>query len=66
MPLQPGDQAPDFTLPDQTGEEVALSSFKGRKVLVYSYPGASTPGAQLAFAGRVPGALPVEQMLAIV
>ena len=44
MPLEPGDTAPDFTLPDQSGEPVALASFKGRKVLVYFYPKADTPG----------------------
>ena len=42
--LQPGDPAPDFTLPDQDGEQVALGDFKGRKVLVYFYPKADTPG----------------------
>ena len=42
--LQPGDAAPDFTLPDQAAEPVALSDFKGRKVLVYFYPKADTPG----------------------
>jgi thioredoxin-dependent peroxiredoxin len=36
--LSPGDKAPDFTLLDQDGNEVKLSSFKGRKVLVYFYP----------------------------
>jgi peroxiredoxin Q/BCP len=44
MPLEPGDTAPDFTLPDQSGEPVSLASFKGRKVLVYFYPRADTPG----------------------
>ena len=44
MPPEPGDEAPDFTLPDQSGEPVALSSFRGRKVLVYFYPRADTPG----------------------
>jgi len=44
MPLQPGDQAPPFALDDQTGTEVRLSSFAGRKVLVYFYPKADTPG----------------------
>lgn len=33
-----GEQAPDFTLRDQDGEEVSLSSFKGRKVLLVFYP----------------------------
>src|SRR4051794_26270275 len=44
MPLEPGDKAPDFTLPDQDGEVVHLRDFKGRKVLVYFYPKADTPG----------------------
>ncbi|NGN94140.1 thioredoxin-dependent thiol peroxidase [Nocardioides sp. KC13] len=42
--LEPGDVAPDFTLPDDTGAEVSLSSFRGRKVIVYFYPAAMTPG----------------------
>ncbi len=42
--LSPGDPAPDFTLPDADGHEVSLSSFKGRRVVVYFYPAASTPG----------------------
>jgi peroxiredoxin Q/BCP len=44
MPLEPGDKAPAFTLLDQSGEKVKLSDFKGRKVLVYFYPKADTPG----------------------
>ncbi|MEY2457440.1 MAG: thioredoxin-dependent peroxiredoxin [Acidimicrobiaceae bacterium] len=44
MPLKPGDKAPDFTLLDQDGNKVKLSDFKGRKVLVYFYPKADTPG----------------------
>ena len=44
MPLEPGDKAPDFTLLDQHGDKVKLSGFKGRKVLVYFYPKADTPG----------------------
>jgi thioredoxin-dependent peroxiredoxin len=39
-----GDDAPDFTLSDQDGNEVALSGLAGRKVLVYFYPKADTPG----------------------
>jgi peroxiredoxin Q/BCP len=42
--LSPGDQAPDFTLPTDTGEQVSLSALKGRKVIVYFYPAAMTPG----------------------
>jgi peroxiredoxin Q/BCP len=42
--LKQGDQAPAFTLKDQSDENVKLSGFKGRKVLVYFYPKADTPG----------------------
>jgi peroxiredoxin Q/BCP len=42
--LKPGDTAPPFNLPDQSGHEVSLSSFGDRKVLVYFYPKADTPG----------------------
>jgi len=42
--LSPGDTAPEFSLPDDTGAEVALSDFRGRKVIVYFYPAAMTPG----------------------
>jgi len=44
MPLKPGDKAPAFNLLDQDENKVRLSSFKGRKVLVYFYPKADTPG----------------------
>ncbi|MEW2119311.1 thioredoxin-dependent thiol peroxidase [Streptomyces sp. NPDC005474] len=42
--LQPGDVAPAFTLPDADGNEVSLADHKGRKVIVYFYPAALTPG----------------------
>lgn len=42
--LQIGDTAPTFTLRDQDGEQVSLSDFRGKKVIVYFYPAASTPG----------------------
>jgi peroxiredoxin Q/BCP len=44
MPLEPGTAAPDFTLPDQTGEPVTLSAFQGQNVVLYFYPKADTPG----------------------
>ena len=44
MTLSAGDRAPAFNLADQHGNKVRLSSFKGRKVLVYFYPKADTPG----------------------
>jgi thioredoxin-dependent peroxiredoxin len=42
--LAAGDAAPDFTLPDADGKPVSLSEFRGRRVIVYFYPAASTPG----------------------
>ncbi len=42
--LSVGDVAPDFTLTSDTGEEVSLSGLRGRKVIVYFYPAAMTPG----------------------
>ncbi len=42
--LSPGDPAPDFTLPTDDGSSVRLSDLRGRKVIVYFYPAAMTPG----------------------
>ena len=42
--LAPGDEAPDFTLPDADGNPVSLSALRGRQVIVYFYPAAMTPG----------------------
>lgn len=42
--LKVGDSAPDFTLLDQNGKSVSLQDFKGKKVVVYFYPKAMTPG----------------------
>jgi peroxiredoxin Q/BCP len=44
MPLQTGDKAPAFTLLDQAGNKVKLADFKGRRVLLFFYPKADTPG----------------------
>src|SRR6478736_1555508 len=44
MTPQPGDGAPDFTLPDQQGNEVTLSALRGKTVVLYFYPKADTPG----------------------
>ena len=44
MKLQPGDRAPDFSLPDADGTTVSLSDYAGRRVVVYFYPAAMTPG----------------------
>jgi len=42
--LEPGEPAPDFTLPDVDGNKVSLSSFRGERVIIYFYPAAMTPG----------------------
>jgi peroxiredoxin Q/BCP len=42
--LETGAVAPDFTLPDEHGTEHSLHELRGRKVIVYFYPAASTPG----------------------
>ncbi len=42
--IEPGGEAPDFTLPDQHGNPVTLSSLRGQTVVLYFYPKADTPG----------------------
>lgn len=42
--LEPGDVAPDFSLPDADGRDVTLSSLRGQRVIIYFYPAAMTPG----------------------
>jgi len=42
--LKVGDKVPDFTTTDQDGNTVALSDFAGKKLIVFFYPKASTPG----------------------
>ncbi|WP_322494255.1 thioredoxin-dependent thiol peroxidase [Chloroflexus sp.] len=43
-PPQVGDIAPDFTLPNEAGEPVSLSQFRGKRVILYFYPKDDTPG----------------------
>ncbi|MGJ6981439.1 thioredoxin-dependent thiol peroxidase [Aestuariimicrobium soli] len=45
--LDLGSPAPDFTLPDATGTQVSLGDFAGRRVIVYFYPAAMTPGCTI-------------------
>ncbi|RSK38742.1 thioredoxin-dependent thiol peroxidase [Mangrovimonas spongiae] len=42
--LKPGDQAPDFTAKDEQGNTISLSDYKGKKLVLFFYPKASTPG----------------------
>ena len=45
------DKAPDFTLPDQNGNAVALKSFRGKTVVLFFYPKADTPGCTIEACG---------------
>jgi peroxiredoxin Q/BCP len=47
LTLRENDPAPDFTLPDETGEPVRLSDLRGQRVILYFYPRADTPGCTL-------------------
>jgi len=42
--LKPGDKAPDFSVKADDGKEISLSDFRGKRVLLYFYPKANTPG----------------------
>jgi len=44
MLLEEGSKAPEFSLPNAEGETVSLSNFKGKKVVLWFFPKASTPG----------------------
>jgi peroxiredoxin Q/BCP len=46
--LSEGDKAPDFSLPDQNGEQVTLSDLKGETVVLYFYPRADMAGCRQA------------------
>lgn len=43
-PLKKGEKAPQFSLPDQDGEQINSKDFKGQRMLIYFYPKAMTPG----------------------
>jgi thioredoxin-dependent peroxiredoxin len=49
--IEPGDKAPNFTLPDQDGNRVKLSGLRGKKVVLYFYPKAETPGCTTQASG---------------
>ncbi|ROO58346.1 peroxiredoxin Q/BCP [Micromonospora sp. Llam0] len=42
--LAPGDSAPEFTLPTDSGDQLSLKELRGRNVVLYAYPSAMTPG----------------------
>jgi thioredoxin-dependent peroxiredoxin len=49
--IEAGQEAPDFTLPDQDGEPTTLSAFRGAPVVLYFYPKADTPGCTVQACG---------------
>ena len=51
MPLEPGDSAPDFTLPGAGGETISLSALEGQKIVLYFYPKDDTSGCTLEAQG---------------
>ncbi|OCG07955.1 thioredoxin-dependent thiol peroxidase [Gilliamella sp. wkB178] len=46
-PLKQGEKAPQFSLPDQDGEQISLKDYKGKRILIYFYPKAMTPGCTM-------------------
>ncbi|MEX2419378.1 MAG: redoxin domain-containing protein, partial [Acidimicrobiia bacterium] len=42
--IEPGDTAPSFQLPDQDGRPVRLADYSGKRLIIYFYPKAFTPG----------------------
>ncbi len=44
MLLKEGDKAPEFTLQDESGNEISLKDFKNNKIVLWFFPKASTPG----------------------
>ena len=50
-PMDVNQKAPDFTLPDQNGEPVTLSSLKGKSIVLFFYPRANTPGCTIEACG---------------
>ena len=51
MTPKPGDLIEDFTLPDQDGNPISLSQFKGSPVILFFYPRADTPGCTIEACG---------------
>jgi len=49
--LEPGARAPDFTLPDQDGNDIHLAALRGKIVVLYFYPKADTPGCTVQACG---------------
>jgi peroxiredoxin Q/BCP len=66
MAPEPGDTAPDFTMPDQDGNDVSLSGLRGKSVVLYFYPKADTPGCTIQACGVRDHRVDYEQLNAVV
>ena len=64
--IEPGEQAPDFTLSDQRGNRVSLSGLRGKTVVLYFYPKADTPGCTTQACGVRDHRAAYEQAAAVV
>lgn len=64
--LKVGDEAPDFTLPDETGQPVSLRGLRGKQVVLYFYPKDDTPGCTVEACGFRDSISSVEQAGAVV
>ena len=64
--LKLGDQAPDFALPDDKGNHVKLSDYRGKRVVVYFYPKDDTPGCTTQACGFRDNYLAIEEKNAVV
>jgi peroxiredoxin Q/BCP len=64
--LQVGDNAPDFTLPNEQGEPVRLADFRGKRVVLYFYPMDDTPGCTTQACGFRDAYLDIEERNAVV
>jgi peroxiredoxin Q/BCP len=65
-PLKPGDLAPEFALPDESGEMISLASLRGQRVVVYFYPKDDTPGCTLQACNFRDAAPQIEEQHAVV
>jgi peroxiredoxin Q/BCP len=65
-PLKPGDIAPEFALPNESGEMVSLASFRGQRVVLYFYPKDDTPGCTLQACNFRDGMPQIEEQHAVV
>ncbi len=64
--IEEGSKAPDFTLPNQDGEDTSLSDFAGRPVVLYFYPKADTPGCTTQACGVRDHSAEYEELGAVV